>query len=73
MAADGLITLRSNYGPKDTMDRLETEVKAKGLTVFARIDHAAGACHPPWHPDYRLTLHCNAKQVANFFSAVLRC
>ena len=43
MVADGLITLRSNYGPKDTMDRLETEVKAKGLTVFARIDHAAGA------------------------------
>jgi uncharacterized protein (DUF302 family) len=25
------------------MDRLETEVKAKGMTVFARIDHAAGA------------------------------
>jgi uncharacterized protein (DUF302 family) len=25
------------------MDRLETEVKAKGLTVFARVDHAAGA------------------------------
>jgi uncharacterized protein (DUF302 family) len=25
------------------MDRLETAVKAKGLTVFARIDHAAGA------------------------------
>ena len=43
MAADGLITLRSKYGPKDTMDRLENEVKAKGLTVFARIDHAAGA------------------------------
>ena len=43
MAADGLITLQSSYGPKDTMDRLETEVKAKGLTVFARIDHAAGA------------------------------
>ena len=43
MAADGLITLRSKYGPKDTMDRLENEVKAKGLTVFARLDHAAGA------------------------------
>src|SRR5262249_4820328 len=27
----------------ETMNRLETEVKAKGLTVFARIDHAAGA------------------------------
>jgi uncharacterized protein (DUF302 family) len=25
------------------MDRLEAEVKAKGLTVFARINHAAGA------------------------------
>jgi uncharacterized protein (DUF302 family) len=43
MAADGLITLRSSYAPKETMNRLETEVKAKGLTVFARIDHAAGA------------------------------
>jgi uncharacterized protein (DUF302 family) len=43
MAGDGLITIRSNYGPKDTMNRLETDVKAKGLTVFARIDHAAGA------------------------------
>jgi len=43
MAADGLITLRSSYGPKETMNRLETEVKAKGLTIFARIDHAAGA------------------------------
>ena len=43
LAADGLITLRSSYAPKDTMNRLETEVKAKGLAVFARIDHAAGA------------------------------
>jgi uncharacterized protein (DUF302 family) len=43
MAADGLITVRSSYGPKDTMSRLEAEVKAKGMTVFARIDHAAGA------------------------------
>ena len=43
MAADGLVTLRSSYAPKETMKRLETEVKAKGLTVFARIDHAAGA------------------------------
>jgi len=25
------------------MERLEAAVKAKGLTVFARIDHAAGA------------------------------
>jgi uncharacterized protein (DUF302 family) len=43
MAADGLISIRSSYGPKDTMDRLEAEVKAKDLTIFARVDHAAGA------------------------------
>jgi uncharacterized protein (DUF302 family) len=43
MAADGLTTVESAYGPKETMDRLEAEVKVKGLTVFARIDHAAGA------------------------------
>jgi uncharacterized protein (DUF302 family) len=43
MAVDGLITIPSPLGPKETMDRLEGEVKAKGLTVFARVDHAAGA------------------------------
>lgn len=43
MAADGLITVRSSFGPKETMERLEAEVKAKYMTVFVRVDHAAGA------------------------------
>jgi uncharacterized protein (DUF302 family) len=43
MAVDGLTTISSNFGAKETMDRLEAEVKSKGLTVFARVDHAAGA------------------------------
>jgi uncharacterized protein (DUF302 family) len=43
MAADGLTTIPSSYGPKDTTDRLEAEIKARGMTLFARIDHAAGA------------------------------
>ena len=43
MAADGLITLRSRFGPEETMNRLEADVRAKGMTVFARVDHAAGA------------------------------
>ena len=43
MAADGLITLRSAFDPKETMRRLEAEVRAKGMTVFAHVDHAAGA------------------------------
>ena len=42
-AVDGLTTVESHFGPKETLDRLDGEVKAKGLTVFARIDHAAGA------------------------------
>src|ERR1700754_414653 len=43
MASDGMVTVRSNHDPKETMNRLEAEVKAKGLTVFAHVDHAAGA------------------------------
>ena len=43
MVADGLITIKSGYGPEETMNRLEAEVRSKGMTVFAHIDHAAGA------------------------------
>jgi uncharacterized protein (DUF302 family) len=43
MAIDGLTTIRSSFGQQDTVRRLEATVKEKGLTVFARIDHAAGA------------------------------
>src|SRR5262249_16130845 len=43
MTADGLVTVPSNHDAKETMCRLEAEVKAKGLTVFAHVDHAAGA------------------------------
>jgi uncharacterized protein (DUF302 family) len=40
---EGLTSIRSRFGPKETMDRLEAGVRAQGMTVFARIDHAAGA------------------------------
>jgi uncharacterized protein (DUF302 family) len=43
MSENGLITLPSAFGAKETIDRLVSEVKAKGMAVFARIDHAAGA------------------------------
>ena len=42
-AAEGLITIQSHYGPKETMQRLEAAVRAKGFTVFAHIDHSAQA------------------------------
>jgi len=40
---EGLTSIQSTFGPKETMDRLETEIREKGMNVFARIDHAAGA------------------------------
>ena len=40
---EGLTSIQSSFGPKETMDRLEAEIRARGLNVFARIDHAAGA------------------------------
>jgi uncharacterized protein (DUF302 family) len=43
MAIYGLFTLPSRTGPKETMDRLAAAVRDKGMTIFARIDHAAGA------------------------------
>jgi uncharacterized protein (DUF302 family) len=43
MAAQGLTTIKSSHGPQDTMNRLEAAVRAKGMTVFARIGHSAGA------------------------------
>jgi uncharacterized protein (DUF302 family) len=39
---EGLMTIPTSFGPKETMDRLMAEISAKEMTVFARIDHAAG-------------------------------
>jgi len=43
MADKGLMTVASQHRVKTTLDRLETAAKAKGMIIFARIDHAAGA------------------------------
>jgi uncharacterized protein (DUF302 family) len=43
MSDNGLITIPSAHSVDDTINRVEAILKSKGLTVFARIDHAAGA------------------------------
>ena len=43
LAADGAIDVKSSHAVKTTADRLERALLSKGMTVFARIDHAAGA------------------------------
>lgn len=42
-ANNGLISVKSAHDVKTTADRLESILKKKGMKVFNRIDHAAGA------------------------------
>jgi uncharacterized protein (DUF302 family) len=43
MNPDGLITAESPLEAAATIARLEAALAAKGVTLFAKIDHAAGA------------------------------
>ena len=40
---DGFASKASRYSVPETVDRLVTVLQSKGMTVFARIDHAAEA------------------------------
>ena len=42
-ATEGMISVKSAHSVAATADRLENILNGKGMTVFARIDHAAGA------------------------------
>jgi uncharacterized protein (DUF302 family) len=42
MSDNRLITIPSAHGVPETIGLIEADVKSKGMTVFARIDHAAG-------------------------------
>ena len=42
-AESGMVNIRSAHGVGTTVERLVNALESKGLTVFARIDHAAGA------------------------------
>ena len=43
MAAEKLVSIESTHSVSETADRIETILKAKGLKLVARIDHAAAA------------------------------
>ena len=43
MAEEGLITTASAHSFGGTVSRLEAALQDKGMTIFARVDHAAGA------------------------------
>ena len=42
-AADGLVAVKSPHTTAETGSRLVAALQARGLKLFARIDHAAGA------------------------------
>lgn len=42
-AVDGLVVVKSPHSVAVTMNKFEALAKERGLIVFARIDHAAGA------------------------------
>lgn len=42
-AGEGLVSVKSSHGAKETADRVERLVKERGMTLFNRIDHAEGA------------------------------
>ena len=42
-AADGLIEIKSANSVKDTISKFEAIARERGLNIFLRLDHAAGA------------------------------
>jgi uncharacterized protein (DUF302 family) len=42
-AADGMIEVKSGYSVNETITRFEAAAKARGLNIFLRLNHAAGA------------------------------
>jgi hypothetical protein len=55
MPDNGIVSVQSRFSANETMERLLATLAERNLTVFARVDHAAGpplsACHceqPSW-------------------------
>ncbi|MGA7090999.1 MAG: DUF302 domain-containing protein [Candidatus Acidiferrales bacterium] len=42
-SSNGIVTLRSNHSVDDTIEKLKTILQAKGVTVFALVDHGGEA------------------------------
>ncbi len=43
IAAEGLVVKPSNHSVVETIDRLQAILEEKGLKIFGRVDHQAGA------------------------------
>ena len=43
MKVEGLITVGSSFGHSETLARFEAAIRANGMSVASRLDHASGA------------------------------
>ena len=43
MNVEGLITVRSSFEHGETLARFEAAIRANGMSIVARVDHASGA------------------------------
>jgi len=43
MAKDGLVILESGHPAAETAERIKAEIEKRGMSIFARVDHAAAA------------------------------
>ena len=41
--SNGIIKIKSKHSVTETINKLETVLNKKGMTIFKRVDHAAGA------------------------------
>ena len=41
--SEGVIRIKSKHSVAETVDRLETALKSKGMTIFKRVSHTEGA------------------------------
>jgi len=41
--SNGMIIIKSNHSVTATIDKLENALKTKGMTIFKRVNHTAGA------------------------------
>lgn len=67
---DGLITIKSDYSVKETLDRLENILKKKGITVALRWSHSDNGKKAgiPLRPT-ELLIFGNPKLGTNFFTS----
>jgi uncharacterized protein (DUF302 family) len=52
LPANGMVHLPSKFSAQETVEKIEWEVRGKGITIFTRIDHSGEAAKIGLHMDF---------------------